>query len=309
MDNVINDFSIIVGTKNGSGSQTANNTILRAIFKMGIPVSGKNLFPSNIQGLPTWYTIRASKDGFLARREEQEVVIAMNPDSFARDLASVAPGGAFYYADDIKQPITRAELGMRPEASVFWCGQSLYKYLPQYDEVFPRIAKEAGDCQFVFIRHAGGEGVNELFQRRLERAFAAHGLNAADHCLFLSRLGAGQFVAAIGLCDVFLDSIGWSGCNSTLEALAFDLPIVSLPGALMRGRHTMAILRMIGVTETVADSIDGYVATAVRLGRDASWRAARSAQIAAHKHRVYRDRSCIAALGTFLQRVARGEGT
>ncbi|HET6823605.1 MAG TPA: 2-oxoacid:acceptor oxidoreductase subunit alpha [Anaerolineales bacterium] len=112
MDKVINDFSIIVGTKNGSGSQTANNTILRAIFKMGIPVSGKNLFPSNIQGLPTWYTIRASKDGFLARREEQEVVIAMNPDSFARDLASVTPGGAFFYADDIKQPITRADIAV-----------------------------------------------------------------------------------------------------------------------------------------------------------------------------------------------------
>src|SRR5215211_3698395 len=114
MDKVINDFSIIVGTKNGSGSSTANNTILRAIFKMGIPVSGKNLFPSNIQGLPTWYTIRASKDGFLARREEQEIVVAMNPDSFARDLASVAPGGAFFYADDIKQPISRADVAVYP---------------------------------------------------------------------------------------------------------------------------------------------------------------------------------------------------
>jgi 2-oxoglutarate ferredoxin oxidoreductase subunit alpha len=114
MDKVINDFSIIVGTKNGSGSSTANNTILRAIFKMGIPVSGKNLFPSNIQGLPTWYTIRANKDGFIARSEEQEIVIAMNPDSFARDLAAVAPGGAFYYADDIKQPITRADIAVYP---------------------------------------------------------------------------------------------------------------------------------------------------------------------------------------------------
>lgn len=114
MDKVVNDFSIIVGTKNGSGSSTANNTILRAIFKMGIPVSGKNLFPSNIQGLPTWYTIRANKDGFIARREEQEIVIAMNPDSFVRDLASVAPGGAFYYADDIKQPITRADIAVYP---------------------------------------------------------------------------------------------------------------------------------------------------------------------------------------------------
>lgn len=114
MNKVVNDFSIIVGTKNGSGSSTANNTILRAIFKMGIPVSGKNLFPSNIQGLPTWYTIRVSKDGYIGRREEQEIVIAMNPDSFARDLAAVAPGGAFYYADDIKQPITRTDVAIYP---------------------------------------------------------------------------------------------------------------------------------------------------------------------------------------------------
>jgi 2-oxoglutarate ferredoxin oxidoreductase subunit alpha len=114
MNKVVNDFSITVGTKNGSGSSTANNTILRAIFKMGIPVSGKNLFPSNIQGLPTWYTIRASKDGYLGRREDQDIVVAINPDSFARDLASVAPGGAFFYADDIKQPITRADIAIYP---------------------------------------------------------------------------------------------------------------------------------------------------------------------------------------------------
>jgi len=114
MNKVVNEFSIIVGTKNGSGSSTANTTILRAIFKMGIPVSGKNLFPSNIQGLPTWYTIRANKDGFTARREEQEIVVAMNPDSFARDLASVAVGGAFFYADDIKQPVTRADIAIYP---------------------------------------------------------------------------------------------------------------------------------------------------------------------------------------------------
>ena len=114
MNRIVNDFSITVGTKNGSGSSTANNTILRAIFKMGIPVSGKNLFPSNIQGLPTWYTIRANKDGFIARHEVNEMVVAMNPDSFARDLASVAVGGAFYYADDIKQPITRADIAVYP---------------------------------------------------------------------------------------------------------------------------------------------------------------------------------------------------
>lgn len=114
MNKIVNDFSITVGTKNGSGSSTANNTILRSIFKMGIPVSGKNLFPSNIQGLPTWYTIRVNKDGFIGRKETSDIVIAMNPDSFAKDLASVTPGGAFFYADDIKQPITRVDVAVYP---------------------------------------------------------------------------------------------------------------------------------------------------------------------------------------------------
>jgi len=113
-EKVINDFSITIATVNGSGSQTANVTLLRALFKMGIPVSGKNLFPSNIQGLPTWYTIRLSKDGFTARRDEQEVVVTLNPASFARDLASVQPGGAFFYSDDIKMPIGREDISVYP---------------------------------------------------------------------------------------------------------------------------------------------------------------------------------------------------
>lgn len=114
MEPVVNDFSITVGTSNGSGSQTSNTTLLRALFKMGIPVSGKNLFPSNIQGLPTWYTIRVSKDGYLARREEHEIVVAMNPDSFAQDLKDVAPGGVFYYDDSIRLAINRDDITVYP---------------------------------------------------------------------------------------------------------------------------------------------------------------------------------------------------
>ncbi len=113
-ERIVNDFSIVVGTANGSGSQTSNATILRALFKMGIPVSGKNLFPSNIQGLPTWYIIRASKDGFTARRDEREIVVAMNPNSFEKDLASVIVGGVFFYDDSIKKPITRDDITVYP---------------------------------------------------------------------------------------------------------------------------------------------------------------------------------------------------
>jgi 2-oxoglutarate ferredoxin oxidoreductase subunit alpha len=114
LEPIVNDFSITVGTVNGSGSQTSNLTILRALFKMGIPVSGKNLFPSNIQGLPTWYTIRVNKDGFTARREEHEIVVAMNPATFAEDLEKVVPGGAFFYPDDIRQAIRRDDVVTYP---------------------------------------------------------------------------------------------------------------------------------------------------------------------------------------------------
>ncbi len=111
---IVNDFCITVATVNGSGSQTSNLTIMRALFKMGIPVSGKNIFPSNIQGLPTWYTIRVNKDGFLARREEHEVVVAINPATFAKDLAGIVPGGVLFYDDNIKAPITRQDVYTYP---------------------------------------------------------------------------------------------------------------------------------------------------------------------------------------------------
>ena len=111
---IINNFSISIATVNGSGSQTSNLTLLRALFKMGIPVSGKNIFPSNIQGLPTWYTIRASKDGYLARSATTEIIVAMNPGTFAQDQSNLTPGGAFFYADHFNLAISRADIHVYP---------------------------------------------------------------------------------------------------------------------------------------------------------------------------------------------------
>jgi 2-oxoglutarate ferredoxin oxidoreductase subunit alpha len=111
---IVNDFSITAATKNGSGSQTANLALLRALFKMGIPVSGKNLFPSNIQGRPTWYTIRTSGDGFIARRDESEIVVALNPDTALEDHDKTATGGAFIYEESIKMPLQRDDISYYP---------------------------------------------------------------------------------------------------------------------------------------------------------------------------------------------------
>lgn len=202
--------------------------------------------------------------------------------------------------------LTREELGLRTSATIYWSGQSISKYLPQFDYVFPRIAKEVGDCQFVFIQYQSGTYVDELFRRRLERAFAAFGLKAWNYCVFLPRLDPGKFVAAIGLCDIVLDSIEWSGCNSTLEGLQHNLPIVTMAGTLMRGRHTMAILKMMEITETTAMSVDDYISMAVRLALDPPWRTAVKNRISEGKHRIYCDRACIEALEEFLDNVSRG---
>jgi 2-oxoglutarate ferredoxin oxidoreductase subunit alpha len=93
----VNDFSLQVATANGSGSQTANNVLLRSIFRMGVPVSGKNLFPSNIQGLPTWFTIRANKDGYIARKRDLDVLVCMNPETADEDVRDVRPGAHVVY--------------------------------------------------------------------------------------------------------------------------------------------------------------------------------------------------------------------
>jgi protein O-GlcNAc transferase len=204
--------------------------------------------------------------------------------------------------------IHRTELGLRATAVVYWCCQSLPKYLPQFDRVFARIAAEVPDCQFTFIEFGGGKGVTAMFQARLDRAFSAVGRDARDHCVFLPRLAQDRFVAAIGQSDVVLDSIGWSGCNSVLEGLVHNVPIVTLAGEMMRGRHAAAILEMMGIGETTARTVDEFVSIASSLGRSRERRSELSAEIATRKHRVYRDRECIVALEAFLDRVARGGG-
>jgi len=111
---VVNDFSIQVATVNGSGSQSSNSILLRSIFMMGIPVSGKNLFPSNIAGLPTWFTIRANKDGWVARKKEIDILIAMNSETAREDVLSLAPGGVAIYDEPLNLNTVRSDVTFYP---------------------------------------------------------------------------------------------------------------------------------------------------------------------------------------------------
>src|SRR5918996_951738 len=111
---VVNDFTIQVATVNGSGSQTANLVLIRSIFQMGIPVSGKNMFPSNIAGLPTWYTIRASKDGYVGRKKEVDFLVAMNAETAKEDVLTLQPGAAVVYDEPLKLNALRTDLKFYP---------------------------------------------------------------------------------------------------------------------------------------------------------------------------------------------------
>jgi 2-oxoglutarate ferredoxin oxidoreductase subunit alpha len=111
---VINDFSIQVATVNGSGSQTANMVLMRSIFQMGVPVSGKNMFPSNIAGLPTWFTIRASKQGFIGRKKDIDFLVAMNPETAREDVMKLGSGAAVVYDEPLKLNALRSDLHFYP---------------------------------------------------------------------------------------------------------------------------------------------------------------------------------------------------
>jgi len=111
---VVNNFSIQVATVNGSGSQTANLVLLRSIFQMGVPVSGKNMFPSNIAGLPTWYTVRASTEGYMARKKEVDFLVAMNAETAREDVLSLEPGRAVLYDEPLKLNEVRSDLVFYP---------------------------------------------------------------------------------------------------------------------------------------------------------------------------------------------------
>ncbi|MDR0310647.1 MAG: tetratricopeptide repeat protein [Acidobacteriota bacterium] len=213
------------------------------------------------------------------------------------------PNLSIYYEplDSVSAPVDRAHFGLRDDLPLFICTQSLFKYLPQHDEVFPRIAVETGACQFAFISQRSS-ALGERFLRRLDTAFSRFGLRVEDYVKMVPTLDPAHYRAFNQLADVFLDSIGWSGCNTTMEALACDLPVVTMPGKLMRGRHTHAILKMMDLGETEGRNMDEYVAIAARLIKEPDWRKEISEKITRNRHLAYRDMECIRGLEDFIRR-------
>src|SRR5690349_20508708 len=107
---IVNDMSIQVATVNGSGSQSSNSVLMRSIFQMGVPVSGKNMFPSNIAGLPTWFTIRANKDGWIGRKKEVDLMVCMNAQTAREDVEALQPGSLCIYDAPLNCKSMRADV-------------------------------------------------------------------------------------------------------------------------------------------------------------------------------------------------------
>lgn len=213
------------------------------------------------------------------------------------------PNLSMYYTplEETLSSEQRQDFGLRSSAVAYFCPQSLFKYLPQYDGFYPRISQAVGDCQFIFLKHKTSEALTKIFTKRLQNAFAVEGLDMQQYVVMQPALSHASYHRLNDIADIFLDSIGVAGATTTLEGIAYNLPIVTLPGEFLRGRVSTGILQKMQVTETIATSPEDYVEIAIRLGKDAPFRERVRARMAENKHKIYTDRACIEGLEDFLE--------
>lgn len=197
---------------------------------------------------------------------------------------------------------TRSAIGLKEGAIVYLNCQTLFKYLPQNDDIFPRIARQVPRGQFVFIAHRSNF-VTRCFEERLINAFQSFGLNWHEYGTIVPQLEQTDYFHLNLLSDIYLDNVSWSGGNTTLEAIACNLPVVTCPGEFMRGRHSAAILRMLGIPETIARDKEQYIELAIRLGLDPEWRQEIKNKTRQNEDRVFDDRTCITGLENFYRSV------
>ncbi|HET7845453.1 MAG TPA: hypothetical protein VFL14_14950, partial [Xanthomonadales bacterium] len=240
-------------------------------------------------------------------------------DAFVTSDAMEAPGGEANYAEPVvvrlprlgcvfapptAEPADVAELaGGQARVEVFFA-QSAFKIMPGFDDVLARIAQRVPAVRFHLTPHMQSP-VRAALRERMQRAFAARGLELDRHVGLFRFVSEREFLGVARAAHFSLDSIGWSGGNTTLEILWHDTPVLTLPGTLMRSRHTLAMLELMDLPELVARDEDDYVERAVRLATDAAWRDELRARIRARKHVLYDD---TAVVGAFEELLAHGPG-
>ncbi len=200
---------------------------------------------------------------------------------------------------------SRSEFNLDEEAIIYLCCQSLFKYLPQHDYIFPAIAQQVPQAKFVFIEFPISSFVNQQFKHRLAKAFTNYALNSEDYCTILPRLNEQEYLSLNLVADIFLDTFTWSGDNTTRMAIACNLPIVTSPGEFMRVRHSYGILKMLGVEDTIAYSEEEYIDIAVKLGNNCQWRQNIVDKIKLNQDKVFNDKKCLIGLEEFFRNVVK----
>jgi protein O-GlcNAc transferase len=196
---------------------------------------------------------------------------------------------------------SRTDFNIPEDCVLYLSCQSLFKLLPKDDGTIVAIAEKNPRAHFAFISHPD-KMVTKDFLNRIKAAFEKEGLNSLERLHILPRLNQDDYHCINQLADVFLDNPSWSGGMTTLEAIACGLVPVTLPGSLMRQRHSTAILNLMQVTETIAKNEEDYVDIAVRLGTDSKFRQSVNAQILKNRHLLFQDQQALSALESFLVR-------
>ncbi len=209
------------------------------------------------------------------------------------------PGLGTCFLPPDRKPVRPAGWPMDPASVEYFVGQSAPKWLPVTYKALVSIAKRLPGSRFHFTPSSQGHGI-EQFRQRLAGRFRQEGLKLEQHLGLLRRVSEDEYLGIAQCVDINLDTPGWSGGNSSLEILWFDVPTVTMPGASMRSRHTAAMLRVLELDQLVAGDIDEYVSIAVELGRSTDFRAEIRAKIRERKHRLYEDQSVVSALAEFL---------
>lgn len=188
--------------------------------------------------------------------------------------------------------------------TIYICSQILFKYLPQYDDIFPQIAQANPKAKFIFVARPNPY-VGNLFRERLAKKFAQHQLDINDYCLFLKELNYEDYWNLYLIADVFLDTISWSGCYTSLEALSCNLPVVTCRGEFMRGHQSVGLLTRINVTETIANNVKEYIAISVKLGLDSDFKKEIKNKIKTNSFILFKDLQCLKGLEEFLSTVVK----
>jgi protein O-GlcNAc transferase len=195
--------------------------------------------------------------------------------------------------------------GVDPDVPFFVCAGTPFKYAPGDDHVFPEIVSRTGDCQFVFFVYSKPH-LSERLQLRLEACFRRHGLDPARYLRFIPWLDPPAFHGLMRRAVGYLDTIGFSGFNTAVQAVECGLPIVTREGRFMRGRFASGILRRVGLRELIAPDKAAYVELAARLVQDRAFRTRARELMLAHRDRLYRDDAPIRAMELILERAAAG---